>query len=144
MLTYVRDGYLAGEPTPYMKTRDPFAVPADALSSAAAALELPPRLIERPKGSEQGAVGARRKARKPANRLRGSPVREAPRGRRVVACARPRAGSQRVALHARPLAGRRGVRRDVVRARGVAKVALHGAPRGPLPGRRRSCSAGSA
>jgi hypothetical protein len=117
LLSYLRDGYLEGEPTPIMKTRKPFAVPAEALGAPPAAMELPPALVPRPKKAEQGAAAAPKRARRPANRLR---VKVRARGHRLVVVVR-RAGSSRVRL-----ALVRGKRRVAVRTvrprRGVVKV----------------------
>lgn len=70
MLTYIRDGYLEGKPTPYMETRRPITVDSSTISSAVSALELPGELTPRPAGSGQGATPAPPAAAKPANKLR--------------------------------------------------------------------------
>jgi uncharacterized protein len=117
LLTYTRDGYLEGSPTPIMKTRKPFDVPAEALGAPAAAMEVPPALIPRPKKAEQGAVPAPKAARKPANRLR---VRVRARGRRLVVVVR-RAGRSRVRITV--ARGKRRVAARTVRPRrGAAKA----------------------
>jgi hypothetical protein len=111
LLTFERDGYLDGSPTPAMKTRQPFAVPADALSASPSAFEQPPALAPRPKGTTQGAAPMPKSARKPANRLR---VKARGRGSRIRVTVRG-AGASKVRLTL--VRGSKAVARRTVRAR---------------------------